>query len=123
VLNVRLPTANLRFAGFWGGPGAPACVSGPYPNESFAEPGPPATDATNRCPDGDQASSSGCTFEEPPQTPIEDAATKTSVCTQDEVDDLTCQLPIDPGASEQCTTVDACWTTPGFVFGGICALD
>jgi uncharacterized protein YjbI with pentapeptide repeats len=106
ALVVRMPPANLRFAGFWQDSTAAACVAGDYPNDNFSEPATPATDSSNRCPDGSIPSFSGCTFMEPPETPIEDATPQTSTCTQDDVDDDACDLPTDPAATEQCTVIE-----------------
>ena len=108
----QLNSANLRFAGYWGDPTAPECVAAVYPSPNLSLPSLPVTDGTNTCPNDARGP---CSFAE---TPAGDPPLPFSVCSAE--DDGTidfCTLPA------QCELVDACWLTPGFVFGGVCTLN
>jgi uncharacterized protein YjbI with pentapeptide repeats len=106
LLNVRMQNANLQFAGYWNDPAAPECVAGAYPSGNFSSPEPPPTDSSNFCPDGNVPGPGGCTFEETPKTPIEQAIPATTVCLDTDPPPESCVLPVP------CTSTDARWTNP-----------
>ena len=107
---IQLPTPNLQFAGYWNDPADPECVTYEYiPNDDYGTPDIPATDSSNVCPDGlPPTTNSSCTFTETPITPIEEATPKSSICTTDDVNNMLCPLPLNPG--NQCTFTDIIWS-------------
>jgi uncharacterized protein YjbI with pentapeptide repeats len=97
-LNYLLPTANLRFAGYWNSLSVDECVQAAYPNLLLSTAGPPQTDSSNICPDGDPGTCTDLQWTSP-RIPFSGTGSQT-------------QAALDPDfpSSSTCTFADILWS-------------